>query len=114
MTPPNAPLPLPANRWARYVDRDLVIALLALIGIGVVMLASASLWVAEKQYQDAYFYVDRQLTFLGIGLCLGLIMYQIRLAFGNNSCASAAFCDALADSGVNSVWVEKSMAVGVG
>ena len=81
MTPPNAPLPVPANRWARYVDRDLVIALLALIGIGVVMLASASLWVAEKQYQDAYFYVDRQLTFLGIGLCLGLIMYQIRLAF---------------------------------
>jgi cell division protein FtsW len=67
--------------WSRYVDRDLLVALLALIGIGVVMLASASLWVAEKQYQDAYFYLSRQLVYLGIGTVLAFIMYQIRLDF---------------------------------
>ena len=78
---PNPPLPEVANGWSRYVDRDLLLALLALIGIGVVILASASLWVAEKQYQDAYFYVDRQLMFLTIGMGLGLVMYQIRLTF---------------------------------
>ncbi len=65
----------------RYVDRDLSVALLALIGIGLVMLASASLWVAEKQYQDAYFYFTRQCLFLGIGIFMGLIMYQIPLRF---------------------------------
>lgn len=78
---PNPPLPEAANGWSRYVDRDLMLALFALIGMGVIILASASLWVAEKQYQDAYFYVNRQLMFLTVGLGLGLAMYQIRLAF---------------------------------
>lgn len=78
---PNPPLPEAANGWSRYVDRDLMLALFALIGMGVVILASASLWVAEKQYQDAYFYVNRQIMFLTIGLGLGLAMYQIRLTF---------------------------------
>ena len=45
--------------WSRYVDRDLLLALLALIGIGVVMLGSASLWVAERQYGDAFHYLYR-------------------------------------------------------
>ena len=78
---PNPPLPEAANGWSRYVDRDLMLALFALIGMGVVILASASLWVAETQYQDAYFYVNRQIMFLTIGLGLGLAMYQIRLTF---------------------------------
>jgi cell division protein FtsW len=73
--------PFAGSPWSRYVDRDLLVSLLALLGIGVVMLASASLWVAQKQYQDAYFYLSRQLAYLGIGTVLAFIMYQIRLDF---------------------------------
>ncbi|MBJ6609269.1 MAG: putative lipid II flippase FtsW [Candidatus Thiothrix moscowensis] len=67
--------------WARYVDRDLLLALLALLAIGVVMLLSASMWVAERQYSNPYYYFVRQLVFLGLGLVLALLMYQIRLDF---------------------------------
>lgn len=70
-----------ANSWARYVDRELLVALLALVGIGIVMLASASMWVADKQYGNPYFYLQRQLLFLGLGTLLALVMYQIRLEF---------------------------------
>lgn len=67
--------------WSRYIDRDLLIAILALSGIGIVMLGSASLWVAERQYGDAYHYLYRQLVFLSLGCLLALGMYQIRLSF---------------------------------
>ncbi|HRJ51666.1 MAG TPA: putative lipid II flippase FtsW [Candidatus Thiothrix moscowensis] len=67
--------------WARYIDRDLLVALLALLAIGVVMLLSASMWVAERQYSNPYYYFVRQLVFLGLGLVLALLMYQIRLDF---------------------------------
>jgi cell division protein FtsW len=67
--------------WSRYLDRDLMLVLFALLGIGIVMLGSASLWVADKQYQNAYYYLQRQLGFLGIGLCLALLIYQVRLDF---------------------------------
>ncbi len=67
--------------WSRYIDRDLLLALLALIGIGVVMLGSASLWVAERDYDDAYHYLYRQIAFVGLGGLLALGMYQIRLNF---------------------------------
>ncbi|MGB1008787.1 MAG: putative lipid II flippase FtsW [Thiolinea sp.] len=67
--------------WSRYVDRDLLLALLALIGIGVVMLGSASLWVAERQYGNAYHYLYRQIAFICLGGLLALGMYQIRLNF---------------------------------
>lgn len=49
--------------WSRYLDRDLMLVLFALLGIGIVMLGSASLWVADKQYQNAYYYLQRQLGF---------------------------------------------------
>jgi len=67
--------------WSRYVDRDLLLALLALIGIGIVILGSASLWVAERQYGNAYHYLFRQVVFLGLGLLLAVGLYQVRVNF---------------------------------
>ncbi len=69
------------NPWVRYIDRELLVALLAIVGIGIVMLASASMWVAEKQYEDPYFYLERQSVYLVLGAVLAVIMYQIRLDF---------------------------------
>lgn len=67
--------------WSRYIDRDLLIALLALAGIGIVMLGSASLWVAERQYGNAYHYLNRQVVFLLLGTVLCVALYQIRIHF---------------------------------
>ena len=79
------PMPMDAldhdNPWARYIDRDLLLALLAIIGIGVVILASASMWVAQKQYDDPYFYLQRQTFYLAMGVILAIVMYQIRVDF---------------------------------
>ncbi|WP_020394264.1 putative lipid II flippase FtsW [Thiolinea disciformis] len=67
--------------WTRYVDRDLLLALAALLGIGIVMLGSASFWVAEKQYNDAFYYLTRQVGFLGLGLVAMVMIYQVRMSF---------------------------------
>lgn len=72
---------LTQTTWGRYVDRDLLVALLALLGIGIVMLASASLWVSEKKYADPYVFLERQLMFLGVGVVFALALYQITLRF---------------------------------
>ncbi len=66
--------------WSRYVDRDLLIALLALVGIGIVMLGSASLWVADREYDDAFYYLGRQSLFLMVSLVAALVIYQVRLS----------------------------------
>lgn len=69
------------SSWMRYIDRDLLVALMAIVGIGLVMLASASMWVAEKQYENPYYYLQRQSIFLLAGLMMAAIMYQIRTDF---------------------------------
>lgn len=67
--------------WSRYIDRDLALAIAALLAIGVVMLGSASFWVAEKTYGDMYYLLNRQLLFLGLALVLSLALYQVRINF---------------------------------
>lgn len=73
--------PLNQATWERYVDRDLLVALLALLGIGIVMLTSASLWMSEKKYADPYVFLERQLLFFAVGVVLALALYQISLRF---------------------------------
>lgn len=82
---PSSPLNLleriEAIDWSRYIDRDLALAIVALLAIGVVMLGSASFWVAEKGYGDMYYLLRRQLLFLGIALVLAFVLYQVRIGF---------------------------------
>lgn len=72
---------LEAVDWSRYIDRDLLLALLAILGIGVVMLGSASLWVAEKDYGNAFHYLNRQVAFLCLGVVMAIAIYQVRIGF---------------------------------
>lgn len=67
--------------WTRYVDRELLLALMALLGLGIVMLASASLWVAEKQFQNEFHFLSRQLMFLAVGLTAAVTIYQVPIQF---------------------------------
>lgn len=65
----------------RYIDRDLGLIILALLGIGLVMLGSASFWVAQKTYGDMYYLFNRQLLFVLIGGVCALALYQVRIGF---------------------------------
>ncbi len=49
----------------------------ALVGVGLVMLASASGVRAETLYSDPYFFIKRQIIWLGIALCAGFVIVRI-------------------------------------
>ncbi len=52
------------------IDIMLCAALLTLITIGVVFVASASMTIGEQQYHDPFFFISRQLIYLVAGLVL--------------------------------------------
>jgi len=67
--------------WTRFVDRDLLFVLAVIIGGGLVVMTSSSVAIAENRYNNMYFFLNRQLFFLGLGIVLGTIVYQIRMGF---------------------------------
>lgn len=70
--------------WERYVDRALLINILLLVGLGTVVMTSASIAIAEKNNGSAYFYLNRQLIFLSIGTIAAYVTYQFRLSIWQN------------------------------
>jgi len=70
--------------WERYVDRELLVALFVLVGLGFVVMASASVAVAEKTYANPYHFFNRQLVFLLVGTFAALIVYKIKTLFWQN------------------------------
>jgi len=70
--------------WERYIDRALLINILLLLGLGTVVMTSASVAVAEKNNGDVFFYLHRQLMFLLLGGIAAYITYQFRMSFWQN------------------------------
>jgi cell division protein FtsW len=70
--------------WERYVDRELLVALFVLVGLGFVVMVSASVAVAEKTYGDAYYFLNRQSVFLVLGIVTAIAIYQVRILFWQN------------------------------
>ena len=70
--------------WERYVDRALLINILLLVGLGTVVMTSASIAIAEKNNGSAYFYLNKQLIFLVVGFIAAYITYHFRLSFWQN------------------------------
>lgn len=62
-----------------YLDMPLLTVSLTLLLLGLVMVASASVSIAEKQYGDALYYFYRQSAYISVGLIAGLIGYRIHL-----------------------------------
>lgn len=64
----------PADEATRIVqfryDRVLMAVTLVLMGLGVVMVYSASIVTAEARTGDGTYYLERQAIFCGLGLCL--------------------------------------------
>jgi len=67
--------------WQLYVDRGLLVSVIMLLGLGLVIMMSASIAVAERKYGNIYHFFNRQLVFLFVGLVAGYITYKIKTSF---------------------------------
>jgi cell division protein FtsW len=73
---------MPARRGNNLPPLDLVLiaAVTALLSIGVVMVASASMPVAERLGVGTFHFAIRQGIYLGMGLLFGLLALRVRMA----------------------------------
>ncbi len=72
--------PESAVSLGRRVDPALAAAVLGLLGLGLVMVASASLGIAERATGDPFYYLTRQLVYVVLGVVLAAVVYQLPLA----------------------------------
>jgi cell division protein FtsW len=71
------------KRWFS-VDLDefdpvLGLAFVALLSIGLVMVASASIGIADRNFDNPFYYFQRQLAFVIIGITAAFIVFRVRL-----------------------------------
>ncbi len=66
------------DSWQRY-DAQLIVAVLALMGLGLVMVASASISIAAREFADPLHYFWRQSVYVAIGLALMLAATRVPL-----------------------------------
>lgn len=69
-----------ARRRPPEWDTTLLGIVLLLLALGLVMVASASISLAERQTGDPFYYLIRQCASLGLGLLLALVALRIPLA----------------------------------
>lgn len=61
------------------VDIWLLLATLILLGLGLVMVASSSMMIAERQVGQPFYYLIRQGMFVSLGLLVGWLAFQMPL-----------------------------------
>lgn len=70
------------KRHGRFVlDVWLLGAVLILLALGLVMVMSASVSIAERQTGDSFYYFWRQASFVSLGLLAAYVTLQIRLVY---------------------------------
>lgn len=69
----------------RYTDRLLLAVAALLLVFGLVMVASASVAVAERQTGDMLYYFRRQLVFAALGLGAAVFMYCVPMRHWSNA-----------------------------
>lgn len=62
-------------------DLWFVVALVALVGLGLLMDASASIGVSDQQLHQPFYYFYRQMIYLTLGVGLGSIVVQFEIAW---------------------------------
>ncbi|MDH5409391.1 MAG: putative lipid II flippase FtsW [Gammaproteobacteria bacterium] len=67
------------NKNAWMMDFGLIISVVALLSLGLVMVGSASVSIAEQKYGDPFYFLWRQLLFISIGGICALIVAKIPL-----------------------------------
>ena len=64
-----------------YIDVQMFIALLILFGLGFTMMTSTTVELGYKNYQDAFFYIKKQMVFMLLGMLCILALTRVRLAY---------------------------------
>ncbi len=67
-----------------HIDFKLLIPVMALISIGLIMVASASFSFAEYKFGDHFFFVKRHFAYLILGLCAMALCFYVRPDFWAN------------------------------
>jgi len=60
-------------------DRWLIFTLLAIVGLGLLMVASASIVVSDHQLHQPFYYLYKQAVFLILGVVLGTVVVQFEI-----------------------------------
>ena len=63
------------------LDLPLLLSALVLLGIGLVMVASSSISIAERELSEPLYYFWRQLSYSVVGLIAGVIVFKIPLTY---------------------------------
>lgn len=58
-------------------DRFFLVLVVTLLAIGILMVASASMVISERQYHQPFHYLTRQLFYLGLGFVAVLVLIRI-------------------------------------
>ena len=74
-----------ARRSIRRIDLDdfdpvLTVTFIALLTIGLIMVASSSISVADRNFSNPFYYLQRQSVFVVLGVLAALTVFKIRLA----------------------------------
>lgn len=70
---------------AKYCDPYMMFAVIMLLGIGLVMVASSSIEIADRATDDPLYYFKRQFVFAVLGISAGYVLTKIRLAYWESS-----------------------------
>src|SRR3990172_4978664 len=61
------------------IDPWFLFAVISLLGLGIVMVASSSLTIADRQFDQPFYYLIRQMIYAGVGLAFAIILVRVRL-----------------------------------
>jgi cell division protein FtsW len=64
-----------------FYDRYLLFSILTLLVFGLLMVASTSIVISERQYGQAFHYFFHQLLYLVVGVGVGTIIFQIKIDY---------------------------------
>jgi len=64
-----------------HIDIWFLFAVLTLLGLGIVMVGSSSLSIADREFNQPFYYLIRQVTYVGLGLALAAVVVRIRLEY---------------------------------
>lgn len=62
-------------------DKWLVFAVLCILGLGLLMMTSASIALSDKQIHQPFYFLFKQLIFLTLGVLIGSIILQIEMLY---------------------------------
>ena len=79
MSMPTLFVPVDWQRAWPVLNRELLLVTMALLGVGLVMVASASVAVADRSWSDPSRFFDRQLIYAGLGLLTIAVLVHVPL-----------------------------------